>query len=233
MAAGYASLSAHPGAAADDGGTVPLLMRLQETPPGTSGAEDAWQAFLAEHSRLILSVARKVSNDQDEVMDAYAHVLDALRANGWARLRAFSNDGRARFTTWLVVVVRRLCIDHHRAREGRARPDSDTVARDARRNLRRYAGALGVDPDTLPAPASSDDALEHREVAGALAQALAALDPRERMLLALRFEDELSAARIAAVLRYPTPFHVYRHLNRILALLRRELERAGVGGTGR
>lgn len=202
-----------------------LLLRLQDTTPD---AEDAWQAFLAQHSRLILSVARKTSSNQDEAMDAYAHVLDALRANGWARLRSFTDDGRARFTTWLVVVARRLCIDHHRAREGRARPDGRTATVEARRSLRRYAGAVGIDPDTLAAPASTGDALEQRELTGALATAMSGLEPRDRMLLALRFEDELSAVRIAAVMRYPTPFHVYRHLNRILAVLRRELGRAGI-----
>ena len=212
-----------------------LLSHLRASSTDTRGAEEAWQSFLSEHSRLILSVARKVCNDHDDAMDAYVHVLDALQANGWARLRSFSDDGRARFTTWLVVVVRRLCIDHRRAREGRTRkePDRSDPAREARRNLRRFAGAVGIDPDTLPEPSSAAETLEHQEVAAALARAMAGLEPRDRMLLALRFDDEMSATRIASVLRYPTPFHVYRHLNRILAVLRSELERAGFRRTAR
>ena len=56
------------------------------------------------------------------------------------------------------------------------------------------------------------------------------LTPRERLLLALRFEDELSASRIASVLELPTPFHVYRYLNAVLSRLRAALVQRGLDG---
>jgi hypothetical protein len=52
-------------------------------------------------------------------MDRYAWVLDALRQDRHRRLRAFAAEGRGSFTTWLVAVVRRLCVDEHRHRYGR------------------------------------------------------------------------------------------------------------------
>jgi DNA-directed RNA polymerase specialized sigma subunit len=61
------------------------------------------------------------------------------------------------------------------------------------------------------------------EQSRALATALAGLEPRDRLLLKLRFEDNLSAREIAGVLRYQTPFHVYRRINALLATLRTEL----------
>jgi RNA polymerase sigma factor (sigma-70 family) len=64
-------------------------------------------------------------------MDVFAHVCEALRDDDLARLRRFSvRDGaRARFSTWLVTVVRNLTVDWLRHQHGRpqgAPPDSLT-----------------------------------------------------------------------------------------------------------
>jgi len=45
---------------------------------------------------------------KDGAMDAYAYVLERLRERDCARLRTYADGGPARFTTWLVVVARRL-----------------------------------------------------------------------------------------------------------------------------
>ena len=57
----------------------------------------------------------------DDALDPYAYMLDALRRDGCRRLRGFCANGRGRFSTWLVVVARRLCLDHHRLPVGRRR----------------------------------------------------------------------------------------------------------------
>jgi hypothetical protein len=44
----------------------------------------------------------------------------------------------------------------------------------------------------------------------------------------LRFEDGLSAQRISGLMGFPTPFHVYRRLNRVLTDLRKGLEGMGI-----
>jgi DNA-directed RNA polymerase specialized sigma subunit len=59
---------------------------------------------------------------------------------------------------------------------------------------------------------------------------LARLAPREKFLLALRFQDELSASRISRILGLPTPFHVYRQLSGILSRLRTALTARGLDG---
>jgi hypothetical protein len=48
------------------------------------------------------------------------------------------------------------------------------------------------------------------------------------LLLALRFEDDLSASRISRMLGLPTPFNVYRRLNVVLRQLRAGLEARGI-----
>jgi len=210
----------------------PELIRLLSAPdPPTRDA--AWDAFVAAHSRLLLHTARSLNHDHDAAMDGYAYVLQALRENEYRRLRAYAADGRSKFSTWLVVVARRLCLDFHRKRYGRAR-ESGEGSRETRAARRRLVDLVAEELDTSRfAPrASSDPAaeLQDRERAAALGAALCALPPRDRLLLALRFEDDLPAREIARVMDLPTPFHVYRRLNTLLASLRHSLRQHGPEG---
>jgi RNA polymerase sigma factor (sigma-70 family) len=193
--------------------------------------ETAWAAFLSAYSRLLLHVARQVGRDYDTAMDAYAHILEQLRADDCHRLRAYAPDGRTKFTTWLVVVARRLCLDHHRHHYGRLRGNNPEAV-DARAVRRRLQDLIAADLDVSPEPAPDlDQSLEARERNTTLGAILDALPPRDRLLLKLRYEDDLSAREIAGILGFPTPFHVYRRLNALLAELRRMLRARGLDGT--
>ena len=89
-------------------------------------------------------------------MDGYAHVLERLREHDCRRLRGYAPDGRTKFTTWLVVVARRLCLDFHRHRYGRSddpAPDA-AVARAARRRLVNLVAGAAVCPEFLQRRAS-------------------------------------------------------------------------------
>lgn len=208
------------------------LSRLLST-PDPPARDAAWEAFVASHSRLLLHTARSLNHDYDAAMDGYAYVLEALREDDCRRLRAYAADGRSKFSTWLVVVARRLCLDFHRHRYGRAR-ESGPHSRDLRAARRRLVDLVAEELDTsrLAPPASSDPAaeLQDRERAAALDATLRALPPRDRLLLALRFEDDLPAREIARVMGFPTPFHVYRRLNTLLGSLRHALRQHGPGG---
>jgi RNA polymerase sigma factor (sigma-70 family) len=191
----------------------------------------AWDTFVATHSRLLLHTARSLNHDHDAAMDGYAYVLEALRENECRRLRAYAADGRSKFSTWLVVVARRLCLDFHRQRYGRTR-DTGIDAREARAARRRLVDLVAEDIDSSRgAPASAADPhadLLSREQSAVLEAALRALPPRDRLFLALRFEEDLSAREIAQVMGLATPFHVYRRLNALLASLRSSLGRRGI-----
>lgn len=196
----------------------------------------AWESFVASHSRLILHVARSVTRDADEAMDAYAWTLEHLRADGGRRLRGFSEGNGTLFTTWLVVVVRRLCLDFLRHARGR-RPKTDRgTATDGWYELRRRLNDLVGEPLELDrlesAEADPSLAAEARERNAALCTAVASLAPADRLLLALRFEDGLSASEIARVMRFPSQFHVYRRLAKLMADLRAHLSAAGFDGAG-
>lgn len=192
-------------------------------------SDQAWDAFVNAYSGLILRVARTVTRDHDSSMDCYVHVLDRLRENSEARLKSYTPTSGCSYTTWLALVVRRLCVDRYREKYGRTRRD-DQDSRDARHARRRLADLLGVDAALEEVRGEADAAmeLEHRELVDALSSVLARLTARDRLLLAFRYEDDLSARQIAEIMSFPTIFHVYRHLNSLLRMCRDALERQGI-----
>jgi len=209
-------------------GFPPTLERIfRENPP----SEEAWSDFAREYTALLLHIARSVSRGRDEAMDAYAYLLDRLSEDQCRRLRAYSEDPRSKFTTWLVVVARRICIDHHRAKYGRVRNEESKAERE-RLGLRRRLADLAEGPefaDAIPDENAETpaEALERAELSNELRALRESLPPGDRLLLNLRFDDGLSAAEIAKVLRLPSPFHVYRRINALLADLKARLKDRG------
>lgn len=202
--------------------------------PDGEAAERAWTSFLEEYSPLLIRVARHLGGDHDAVMDRYAWVLDGLRHDNYRRLRPWAAEGRGKFTTWLVVVARRLCHDYHRHRYGRPQgqaPDAD--ARATRRNLVDLVGPE-LDHDSIPGEnqAGADTVLIYRERSDRLRAALERLDTADRVILRYRFEDNLPVPRIARMLGIESPFVLYRRIDRILGTLRRDLSAAGVDDPG-
>lgn len=200
---------------------------LSRDPP----SDEAWAAFAREYTRLLLHVARSTSKDREEAMDAYAYLLERLSEDECRRLRAYTSRSNSKFTTWLVVVARRICVDHHRARYGRIR-DDDSASEHARIGLRRRLADLNGGPefiDSIADESSSDGeaALDRAELSDEVKSLRASLDPADRLLIALRFDDGLSAAEIASLLHYPSQFHVYRRINALLDEMKTRLEARG------
>jgi len=85
--------------------------------------EVAWDVFVSRYRRLIFAAIRHYAQDYDDVMDVFARVCEALREDDLRRLRAYiaQPDHRARFSTWLVTVVRHATVDWFRHRDGRRR----------------------------------------------------------------------------------------------------------------
>ncbi len=100
------------------GGVEEWVAHLKDGRP-----EPAWDAFLARYRRLIFAAIRHYARDYDDVMDVFARVCEALRENEVRRLRSYIDEPehRARFSTWLVTVVRNFTVDWFRERDGRRR----------------------------------------------------------------------------------------------------------------
>ena len=215
------------------GSPPPVLARLLET-SDLAARESAWSEFVVGHSRLLLHVGRSFGGDHDAAMDRYACVLEELRADDFRRLRTYVADGRSEFSTWLVVVAQRICLDHLRRRYGRVRTvDGDSTSHDeewaARRRLVDLLSA-DVDLSSISDGHASDpeDRVRVTDLYLALESALALLEPRDRLLVKLRFEDGISMPEVARSLGYPSRFHAYRRLSKVLEDLRRALESSGV-----
>lgn len=211
----------------------PELSGLLEAGNATA-RETAWQAFVETHSRLLLHTARTLGRDYDATMDAYAYLLDQLRRNDFHRLRSYTANSGSKFTTWLVVVARRLCLDRVRQRYGR-RQDASLESREAQASRRRLVDLLveDLDPSDVadPAGGTPETNLRAAELSRSLANALSRIEPRDRLLLTLRFEDGLPAREIGQVMGFPTPFHVYRRIHTLLDRLREVLRQRGVEGS--
>jgi RNA polymerase sigma factor (sigma-70 family) len=211
---------------------IPQAVASLLVAPEAKAKDAAWAAFVEAYTPLLLHAAREFGGGYDDAMDRYAYLLEHLRRDDYHRLRSFAPDGTGRFTTWLVVVARRLLQDHHRARYGRTRRaippgTADSAAATMRRNLVEMIGEE-ISSATLAdgAAASPDTVTQSAERAEAVRVAVSSLDMRDQLLLKLRYEHELEAGEIAAVMSFSTRFHVYRRLRAVLRLLSRRLHPA-------
>jgi RNA polymerase sigma factor (sigma-70 family) len=95
----------------------PWRARLEE-----GDAEAAWDLFIGRYRRLIIAAIRRIVGDEDAT-EVFAHVCQALSADGLVRLKRYDDASphRARFSTWLVTVVHNQTIDWVRGHAGRRR----------------------------------------------------------------------------------------------------------------
>lgn len=217
--------------------TAPMPASLAQLLAAPAGApqEDAWARFLADHSDVVLYVARRMGGGHDEVMDRYAWVLEALRRDDFRRLRGYDGRGPGPFPTWLIVVTRRLCLDRHRARYGRSQSEGPG-GEAQRQERRRLVDLIGDEPALEVVAADPNGAADvgviRRETLASLERALEALDPEDRLLLRIRYDDAVSVPEMARGLGFGSPFALYRRLDRILKGLRARLTAMGVDDAG-
>lgn len=112
--------------------------------------------------------------------------------------------GDSSFATWLYRLVANACVDGMRRSRGRTR-DADLALVEA-----------------LPAAASQEDDIARAETADAVRSAIAALAPKIRLAILLRYFEGLSYEEMAAVLRC-SPGTVASRLSRGHAILGRLL----------
>lgn len=193
-----------------------------------------WVAFLDEYSKLLLQTARRSATSHDGAMDHYAFILEQLRDDDFRRLRTFAGEGRGKFTTWLVVVARRLCVDRYRRTHGRpqAQQDSSTaefVEHTTRRNLADLV-AREIDWERVEdgGRLQPDAELVSEERRMALKSVVGKLDVADQLFLKLRFEDDIPLARIGPMVGLGSRWQVHRRLKAVLARLREGLEARGI-----
>lgn len=187
-----------------------------------AGDDAAWQRFILQYSNFIYRAFVRYTDDYDEKMAVYLHVLEKLREDRFARLRRFSFQ--AKLSTWLTVVARRLALDFLRARYGRdfALKKVRVVSLEGSGEGEPDYGRILADLRTPEAAAAAGERDQlRRQLAEALNRVMAALDDKERLALQLVYFEGLKINEAGKALRLPSP---YKFLARVLKKIRGELQ---------
>src|SRR6266545_6257911 len=173
-----------------------LIQRAQ------TGDQDAFAALVEEHQRYIYNLALRVVKDENEALDLTQETF--VRA--WTALPNFR--GQSQFRTWLYRITTNLCYNRLP-------------------NLRRSLNDLGDDVmEDIPETNLDNPAIrfESSETRTHLYKAIDELDTNYKLLITLRYQNELSYEEIASTLNLPLGT-VKTGLFRAKEQLRRALER--------
>ncbi len=147
--------------------------------PESDGFEAAFEELFTRYRDRVHAIAFRITGSASDAHD----VLQEAFALVFRKLQNFR--GGARFSTWLFRIVVNCSIDHRR-REG-ARPALSLETAD-----------LGREPeDDTQSPGAS---AEVRELGDQVQLAISMLSPKLRVILALRYLEEMSYDELAATL---------------------------------
>ena len=154
-----------------------LIQRAQKGDP------EAFAGLVTEHQRYVYNLALRVLRNEEEALDLAQETF--VRA--WTALPSFR--GQSQFRTWLYRIVTNLCYSRLP-------------------NLRRSLHELGDDviadiPETEIAFDNPAHGFESRELRSYLHKAIDDLDENYRLLISLRYQNELSYEEIANMLNLP------------------------------
>ena len=174
-----------------------LIQRAQK------GDQEAFATLVSEHQRYVYNLALRVLKNEEEALDLAQETF--VRA--WTALPNFRRQSQ--FRTWLYRIVTNLCYNRLP-------------------HLRRSLTELGDDviaelPETEIAFGNPAHGLESRELRSYLHLAIDRLDENYRLLISLRYQNELSYEEIATMLNLPLGT-VKTGLFRAKEQLRRALE---------
>jgi RNA polymerase sigma-70 factor (ECF subfamily) len=182
---------------------MPLAARQAE--PDTAlldraraGEAHAFEEIVREHQAMVFSIAYRATRDRSVAEEVAQDVFFELSRN-LARI-----ESPAHLVHWLRRVSSHRCIDW------------------CRRN-RLAVQAPAVEPDPPAAAPSPDVLFQHR-----LWTLVGALAPAARLVVILRYQEDLDPSDIANVLGMPVNT-VKSHLRRSIAVLREGLEATNRG----
>jgi RNA polymerase sigma-70 factor (ECF subfamily) len=155
--------------------------------------------LMREHRSMVFSVAYHFLHDRDQAEEIAQDVFLSLHRN----LGELESSAHA--AHWLRRVAVQRSIDA------------------ARKRQRRPMVALECLPEPAFRPAPADPLLGEM-----LRKLVASLPETQRMVVILRYQEDLDPTEIAGIMGIPVGT-VKSHLQRSLALLREKLERRGVG----
>ena len=164
-----------------------------------TGDREAFRKLFEKYKDRVFSVALYFfGGDEATASDVTQQVFLKL----FTRIAQF--NGEAEFTTWLYRLTTNACVDEHRKR---------------RRFLQFGDETQVLEPRVR---SSNEDTLARAEVAGAVKRAVSALKPKLRVVMLLKYFEEMSYEEIGAVLNL-SKGTVASRLNRGHKILARKL----------
>jgi len=172
----------------------PLEMKSDVLGRAKSGDQSAFAELVREHQAMVCSIARNFFRDRALAEDLAQEVFLHLYQN----LASIESEAHLKF--WLRKVTSHRCIDHSR-----------------RRRIKT------VSVDEAPEPVSIfewPDAM----MQSTLRRIVATLPERPRLIVTLRYQEDLDPTEIAEILELPLNT-VKSHLRRSLVILREKMGR--------
>ena len=169
--------------------------QLVDVDESAASAADDFARIVRQHQGMVFSLALHFLRDRQAAEEIAQDVFLQLYRN----LGALKSPEHVTF--WLRKITSHRCIDHARRRKWPVVSLEDA-------------------PELRQAGSSRDPLLARR-----LRQLIATLPDAARMVVVLRYQEDLTPSEIAAVLGMPTAT-VKSHLHRSLALLREKVSRA-------
>jgi RNA polymerase sigma-70 factor (ECF subfamily) len=157
-----------------------------------SGDADAFAALVGDHESMVFSIAWHFFADRNRGEEIAQDVFLQLYRN------LGKIESRAHLVFWLRQVTSRRCIDEVR-RAGPRRVSLDDA------------------PDVPIAPATTDPLASRR-----LRELVAALPERQRLVVTLRYQEDLDPAEISRIVGLPVNT-IKSHLHRALLALRKKM----------
>ncbi|HSB08357.1 MAG TPA: sigma-70 family RNA polymerase sigma factor [Blastocatellia bacterium] len=157
------------------------------------GDDEAWEDFFRDYRSYLVSVARTMTQDAgaaEQLADSTFAELYGLRESGGARVSKFSfYSGRGSLRGWLRAVVFQLSADHHRQ-------TSRLVQTEEPEDMDRMAHAAAPPERKVTTDLDYVRQRYRDAVAASLQKAIGDLEPRERLLLAYYYYDEMTLREI-------------------------------------
>lgn len=151
------------------------------------GSELAFRTLVERYQRPVFSLVLRMVRDHGIAEDVTQEVF----VKAWMALSRY--DPRRRFASWLFKIASNAAIDQLRRKKLPTTP-LETSDADQSSILDRLEDERSESPDTL---------VKRRELSAALEAAVAALRPEYRLVVLLRFREELPYKDIAEATGMP------------------------------
>ncbi len=193
------------------------------------GDEKAWEDLVANFDSTVKSAARKFASNTEDTEDLASSIwaeLYGLRvdADGNKKSKLAYYSGRGSLAGWLRAVVSQLAVDQFRKQSKFVQIEEnrefENLANEASENNNNHHVVSHAD--------NPEDILTEKQTAGdvsaAVREAIATLDPEDRLIMKLYYFDDLKLKDIAATFGYHEAT-ASRKLVRVQTEIRKSVEK--------